>query len=217
MRAWRGLSWLSSYAFAKSLDNLSSDVQGFASQDPNNNNGEKGASDYDVKHRYVLSANYAMPFAKTRRGVMSHVVKNWEVGSIFTVQSGLPFTPSIATDPANTGTSLRPDRIGRGLIDPRTLARDFDSSAFRVPQQFTFGNSGRNILYRRGFKNWDFIAVRNFPLHERLRLQFRGEFFNFTNTPAFGGPVTNIQAGNAGQILSAGEPRSIQLALKLIW
>jgi hypothetical protein len=217
MRAWRGLSWLNSYSYAKSLDNLSSDVQGFASQDPNNNNGEKGASDYDVRHRYVLSANYAMPFAKGRHGMWSQVVKNWEIGSIFTVQSGLPFTPSIATDPANTGTSLRPDRISSGVVEPRNLARDFDPSAFRVPQQFTFGNSGRNILYRRGFKNWDFIAARNFPLRERLRLQFRGEFFNLTNTPPFGGPVTNIQAGNVGQILSAGEPRSIQLALKLIW
>jgi len=217
MRAWRGWSWLSSYAFAKSLDNLSSDVQGFASQDPNNNNAEKGPSDYDVKHRYVLSANYAMPFAKQGRGALAQLVKNWEAGTIFTVQSGQPFTPSIATDPANTGTSLRPDRIGRGTVETRTLARDFDLSAFRVPQPFTFGNSGRNILYRRGFKNWDFIAVRNFPLHERLRLQFRGEFFNFTNTPALGGPVANIQAANVGQILSAGDPRSIQLALKLIW
>jgi hypothetical protein len=217
MRAWHGLSWLSSYAFAKSLDNLSSDVQGFASQDPNNNNAEKGASDYDVKQRYVVSANYAMPFAKNRRDVPAQLVKNWELGSIFTVQSGLPFTPSIATDPANTGTSLRPNRIAAGTVDTRTLARDFDPSAFRVPQAFTFGNSGRNILYRRGFKNWDFIAVRNFPIHERMRLQFRGEFFNFTNTPAFGGPVSNIQAANAGQILSAGDPRSIQLALKLIW
>src|SRR5919198_469530 len=106
MRAWRGLSWLSSYAFAKSLDNLSGDVQGFASQDPNNNNGEKGPSDYDVKHRYVLSANYALPFAKNQRAILAQAVKNWEVGSIFTAQSGLPFTPSIATDPANTGTSL---------------------------------------------------------------------------------------------------------------
>jgi hypothetical protein len=86
-----------------------------------------------------------------------------------------------------------------------------------VPQAFTFGNSGRNILYRRGFKNWDFITVRNFPIREQLRLQFRAEFFNFTNTPAFGGPVTNIQAANVGQILSAGEPRDIQLGLKLIW
>jgi hypothetical protein len=217
MRAWHGLSWLSSYAFAKSLDSLSSDVQGFASQDANNNNAEKGPSDYDVKHRYVLSGNYTIPFAKGQNGVIAQIIKDWEIGSIFTVQSGLPFAPSIATDPANTGTSLRPDRIGSGTIETRTLARDFDPSAFRVPQQFTFGNSGRNILYRRGFKNWDFIAVRNFPIRERLRLQFRGEFFNFTNTPAFGAPVANIQAANVGQILSAGDPRSIQLALKLTW
>ena len=217
MRGWRGLSWLSSYAFGKSIDNLSSDVQGFASQDPNNNNAEKGVSDYDVKHRYVLSANYAMPFARTGQGPLAHIVRNWEVGSIVTLQSGLPYTPSIGTDPANTGNSRRPDRISSGMLQERTLQRDFDVSAFRVPEAFTYGNSGRNILYRRGFRNWDFIAVRNFPLHERARLQFRGEFFNFTNTPAFGSPVANIQAGNAGQILSAGEPRSIQLALKLIW
>jgi hypothetical protein len=217
MRQWHGLSWLNSYAFGKSIDNLSSDVQGFASQDPNNNNAEKGPSDYDVRHRYVLSANYAFPFAANRRGVVAHVVKNWEIGSIVTVQSGLPFTPSIGTDPANTGTSRRPDRLASGTVEERTLERDFDVSAFRVPQAFTYGNSGRNILYGRAFRNWDFIAVRNFPLYERARLQFRGEFFNFTNTPAFGGPVSNIQAGNAGQIVSAGEPRSIQLALKLIW
>ena len=57
-------SFLSSYAFAKSIDNLSADVQGFSSQDPNNNNGEKGPSDFDVKHRWVTSTNYAMPFGK---------------------------------------------------------------------------------------------------------------------------------------------------------
>lgn len=159
VRAWHGLTWLSSYAFAKPLDNLSGDVQGFASQDPHNNNAEKGPSDYDVKHHYVA----------------------------------------------------------RGTVESRTLARDFDPSAFRVPQQFTFGNSGRNILHRSGFRNRDFIVARNFPIKEALRLQFRGEFSNFTNTPAFGAPVANIQAGNAGQVLSAGDPRSIQLALKLIW
>jgi hypothetical protein len=217
MRNWKGLSWLNSYAYGKSIDNLSGDVQGFASQDPNNNNAEKGVSDYDVKHRYVMSANYALPFARSGQGVLAHVLKNWELGSIVTLQSGLPYTPSIATDPANTGNSRRPDRTGAGTVEERTLVRDFDVNAFRVPQAFTYGNSGRNILYRRGFRNWDFIAVRNFPVTERARLQFRGEFFNFTNTPAFGAPVSNIQAGNAGQITSAGEPRSIQLALKLIW
>ena len=215
IRNWRGLFLLSSYAFAKSMDNLSGDNQGFSSQDPNNNNGEKAVSDYDVKHRFVNSLNYVLPFGRGSSNVLAPVVRGWELGSIITMQAGLPFTPSIGTDPANTGTSLRPDRLGTGKVAERTLFRDFDSSAFKVPAQFTFGNSSRNILYARSFRNWDFIVVRNFALRENLRLQFRAEFFNFTNTPAFGAPVANIEAATVGRILSAGEPRDIQFALKL--
>jgi len=217
IRNWRGLSLLSSYAFAKSIDNLSGDNQGFSSQDPNNNNAEKGVSDYDVKHRFVNSLNYALPFGRGNSSVAAKVVRGWELGSIVTMQSGLPFTPAIGTDPANTGTSLRPDRFGAGTVTDRTLCRDCGSSAFKVPAAFTFGNSGRNILYGRGFRNWDFIAVRNFRIKEAVVLQFRSEFFNFTNTPAFGQPTANIQSPTVGQILSAGEPRDIQLALKLMF
>jgi hypothetical protein len=215
IRGWHGLSLLSSYAFAKSIDNLSGDNQGFSAQDPNNNNGEKAVSDYDVKQRFVNSLNYALPFGRSGPKALSYVMRDWELGSIVTLQSGLPFTPSIGTDPANTGTSLRRNRIGNGRLEDRSLFRDFDVAAFAVPGVFTFGNSGRNILYARGFRNWDLIVSRNFQLREGLRLQFRSEFFNLTNTPAFGGPVTNIQAANTGRVLSAGEPRDIQLALKL--
>lgn len=214
IRAWRGLSMLVSYAFAKSIDNLSGDNQGYASQDPNNNNGEKGVSDYDVKHRMVSSVNYALPFAKNGHGPLALLVKHWEIGSIVTMQSGLPFTPSISTDPANTGTSLRPDRIGNGAISDRTLQRYFDYTAFRLPAPYTYGNSGRNILYGPGFKNWDLIAMRNIRFSERTNLQFRAEFFNLTNTPAFGNPTGNIQSSNVGKILSAGEPRDVQFGLK---
>jgi hypothetical protein len=217
VRGWRGLTMLSSYAYAKSIDNLSSDVQGFSSQDPNNNNAEKGASDFDVRHRWVTSVNYSLPFGRGSRSVWNHVIRDWELGSIFTMQSGLPFTPSISTDSANTGTSRRPDRIGSGKLQDRTLNRDFDPTAFKVPASYTYGNSGRNILYARGFRNWDFITVRNFHIKEPAVLQFRAEFFNFTNTPAFGAPVTNIQSATVGRILSAGEPRDVQFALKLLF
>jgi hypothetical protein len=214
LRGWKGLSFLTSYAFGKSIDNLSSDVQGFSSQDPNNNNAEKGVSNYDVKHRFVTSANYMLPFAKGKKG-FGWIVRDWEIGSIVALQTGLPFSPSIATDPANTGTSLRPDRVGRGTVDNRSLLLDFDPTGFRVPANYTYGNSGRNILYARGFKNWDFIAMRNFRFKERGNVQFRAEFFNFTNTPAFGAPTSNIQSSSVGRILSAGEPRDVQLALKI--
>src|SRR5262249_26599234 len=165
-------------------------------------------------HRFTKGLSNASPFGRGGSNVLAKVARGWQLGSAFSMQSGLPFTPSIGTDPANTGTSLRPDRLASGKVAERTLFRDFDTSAFKVPAQFTYGNSGRNILYARSFRNWDFIAFRNFALHEKVRLQFRSEFFNFTNTPAFAAPVSNIEASTVGRILSAGEPRDIQFALK---
>ena len=215
IKYWRGLSLLLSYAFAKSLDNLSGDVQGFPNQDPSNSGLEKGSSDFDIRQRFVWSGNYELPFGKGRKGPAWLLLRDWEIGSILTFQTGGPFSPGLNADTANTGIVLRPDRLGLGKASPRTLERDFDPSAFRIPAQFTYGNAGRNILNRRGFRNWDFVLLRDFDFHERAHLQFRAEFFNFTNTPSFGGPVSNIQAANVGRITSAGEPRDIQFGLKL--
>lgn len=216
-RGWHGLSLLASYAFAKSIDDLSFDTQGYNTQDPDNDRGEKGVSDFDVKHRFVTSANYVLPFGKDRKGMGGHLVRGWELGGILTMQSGLPFTPTISTDPANTATPFRrPDRLGKGTVQEHTLTRDFDPAAFRVPAQYTYGNSGRNILYRRGFRTLDLAVLRNFKLRERVNLQFRAEFFNFTNTPVFSTPSSNIQSGSVGMILTtAADPRDIQFALRL--
>jgi hypothetical protein len=217
IRNWRGLSFLSSYAYAKSLDNLSTDSQGFSSQDPRNNNGEKGPSDYDQRHRWVSSLNYAIPLAQNRHDFAGRLAHGWQIGSIVTWQTNTPFTPGISTDPANTGNSKRPNRVASGTLADPTINLWFDPKAFAVPAAFTYGNSGRNILYGPRHFNWDAVAMRMFPIKERLRLQFRGEFFNFTNTASFNGPVTNIQAANVGHITSAGAPRDIQLALKLLF
>jgi len=211
----RNLSMLASYAYGKSLDNLSSDVQGFSTQDPRNTRLEKGPSDFDIRQRFVWSANYALPFARGQRSPLARVIQDWELGSIVTLQGGGPFSPSMNLDSANTGIVGRPDRIGSGSVAERTLERDFDPSAFKLPDSFRYGNAGRNILYRRGSNNWDIVTLRNFRFTERTNLQFRAEFFNLTNTPAFGGPVSNIQTSNVGRITSAGEPRDIQLGLKL--
>ena len=217
IRGWHGLSLLASYAFAKSIDDLSSDIQGYSAQDPNNDRGEKGVSDFDVKHRFVTSANYVLPFGSSWPAVPRHLFRGWELGGILTFQSGLPFTPTISTDPANTASpTRRPDRIAKGTVANRTLTRDFAPSAFRVPALYTYGNSGRNILYRRGFKNLDLSILRNFRLREKLNLQFRAEFLNFTNTPVFSAPSANIQSASVGQILStAADPRDVQFALRL--
>ena len=85
-----------------------------------------------------------------------------------------------------------------------------------IQPQYTYGNSGRNILFGPGVKNLDLSLSKSFSITERMRLQFRAESFNFTNTPAFGQPGATLNGLGVGQITSAGDPRRIQFGLKLI-
>ena len=217
-RAWHGLTMLNSFAWSKSIDLVSDDPQVAALvQDPANPGRERGVSDFNVPLRATFSVVYDIPLFRNSQGAVKHAFSGWTLSSIVTLQSGAPFTPVIGADPANTGTSLRPDRIADGTRENPTLSEWFDRSAFVMPARFTYGNSGRNILRGPSRKNWNFGLFKTFAFHERLRLQFRAEAFNLTNTPPFGVPIANIQAGTAGRILTAGEPRELQFAVKLLF
>jgi hypothetical protein len=86
-----------------------------------------------------------------------------------------------------------------------------------VQPQYTFGNTGRNTLFGPSLRNVDFSFAKFFSLTEKMKLQFRFESFNFTNTPAFGQPASVINQPGPGTITSAGSPRDIQFALKLLF
>ena len=140
----------------------------------------------------------------------------WEVAGIFMARSGLPFTPSISSDRANTGISQRPDRLGNGRLDQPTVSHWFDVNAFGIPSQFTYGNSGRNILRGDGLVQVDLTLKKLFPITERSRLEFRAEAFNIANHPTFSNPNATIGSASAGIVtstLNAG--RILQGALKL--
>jgi hypothetical protein len=143
------------------------------------------------------------------------------VNGIFTTQSGLPFTPVLATSVSNAGGS-RPDRRKIGALSDPVINRWFDTSfntpdaAWATPRQYTYGNSGRNILRGPGRTNLDLSIFKQFPVTERYTLQFRSEFFNIFNHPQFDLPNTSIGNPNAGVISSTvGTPRDIQFSLRL--
>jgi hypothetical protein len=139
--------------------------------------------------------------------------------------TGLPFTPVMQTNNLNTGTGTQwPNRIGSGVLpkSERTINRWFDASAFVNPGLYTFGNSGRNILFGPGTRQIDFSLFKSFPIGEARRLDFRAESFNIMNTPQFNNPNANIGFAGVARITSAGSPpiyqrtsRQIQMALKL--
>jgi hypothetical protein len=219
MRKWHGLYLLGAYTYGKSLDNISAGDQGSPVQNPADIKSEYGISDFNIASRLTLSSTWNIPFLRNRHDLLGSIVGGWAMSNIITLQSGFPFTPSIETDPANTGTPMRPARLGSGKLSNPTITEWFDYTAFAPPTCYCYGNTARNVLYGPHLRDWDFSLFKEFDMHrlrEGMRMQIRGEFFNFTNTPYFGQPDTDVQAGPgvSGAIFSAGTPREIQLALK---
>ena len=219
------------WTWAHSIDNTSGESSNSPIQNSRNLAAQKASSTFDIRHKLALSGTYELPFGKGKRwmnsgpGPVDWIIGGWQINNILTLQGGLPFTPVMQTSTLNTGTGSQfPNRIASGELpsSERTIDRWFDVSAFTAPAQFTFGNSGRNILRGPGTKQLDVSLFKSFPFLERRRVEFRAEAFNIMNTPQFNNPNVSIGFSGAGRITSAGSPtvyqrtsRQIQLALKV--
>jgi outer membrane receptor protein involved in Fe transport len=226
-----GLTFLGSYTWSKSIDtatairNLGGDT--LFPQNSYCRSCERALSSHDVRHRFVTSALWDLPFGRGRQvgienPVLNHIAGGWQLGSILTLQTGFPLTVTNGQDASNTGAFFdRPNSTGqnaalsRGQQDPQ---RFFDTSAFFVNAPGTHGNVGRNTMTSPGIIQWDFSMLKDFNFTERHRLQFRFEAFNLPNHPSWGNPDANITSSNFGRITSTrGNMRNLQLALKYIF
>jgi hypothetical protein len=124
---------------------------------------------------------------------------------------------TIAGDIANTGNVgyMRPNVIGEWRVDNPTADRWFDKTAFAAPAQFTFGNSGRNIMRSDSVKRFDVSAFRNFPIRERIYAQLRVEGYNVFNTVTYNAPTAEFTNVNFGRVLSAFPARSLQIGARI--
>jgi hypothetical protein len=151
--------------------------------------------------------------------VVDGVLGGWQLAGIGTLRTGRLFSVTVSGNPANSDGTNYANRLGNGALpaDQRSIDRWWDLSAFAIPAQYTYGNAGRNILTGPRQNNMDLKIAKNFRFLERYRAEFRGEMFNFTNTPYFGRPNGVLNNVNAGTINSAGPPRVIQLGLKILF
>jgi Carboxypeptidase regulatory-like domain len=240
---WHGLTVKSNYTFSKALDNASNPGADNAEpnfpQDPTNQAAEKGLSDFDHRHRFATNFLYLIPVLKDADGWVHTAFGEWQVGGIWTLQSGAPFTINLPTDVANNGEPLsapsqRPNLTCNPNSGPKTTAEWFNTSCFAVPAQFTYGNAGRDIVTGPGLDDFDFTLQKQFPIRERANLQFRLDIFDFFNHPNFNGPIgagrtfstittpgmggnppTTTTPASFGQITSANDPRDMQFSLRL--
>ncbi|MBI3281704.1 MAG: TonB-dependent receptor, partial [Acidobacteria bacterium] len=168
--------------------------EGVSFQDPLDRRGSRGRFRFDQRHNFVAHYVWELPGGNLP-GVLKHVIGGWQTNGILSLRSGFPFTITQGGD-LNTGGPVRPDRIASGELDNPTRKLWFDPQAFRRvtcnipsrPDLCRFGSAGYNILDSPGQRNFDFSMYKNFNLTERMRLQFRSEFFNAFNTPYFGQP-----------------------------
>jgi hypothetical protein len=231
-RLSQGLEFIASYTLSKTLtDNLgyygSGGVFGPSAYWGNayNRRGDRGLSFFDATHNFVWSGTYDLPFGKGRAfgngwtGVTNAILGGWNVSSIIALHSGFPITLQ-ATDVSRQAPRAggRPNRLeGRsGKLDNPTPDRWLDISAYDLPADGTFGNSGNSSERAPSFGNWDFALGKKFNITEAKYFDFRAEFFNITNHPSYGPPNRNISAPNAFGIVTStiNEPRILEFALK---
>jgi hypothetical protein len=244
-----GLTFLAGYTWAHSIDlaplcvllNNTGEISD-CFRDARNRPADRGNSSYDVRHRFVLSWLYDLPFGQGRNfgahwpAVVNGVLGGWRLGGITQFQSGFHFTPGTGTDPAGSPSYsgyARPNLLGDPTnfsygqakqaalgcpVGHQTLECFFNPAAFGYANPGQFGNAGRNVVEGPGFLGVDLALHKEFRLAENKQLQFRAEFFNVLNTPNFANPVLVFESGTFAHLQSTnGDPRDIQLGLKFVF
>ncbi|MGO9863327.1 MAG: TonB-dependent receptor domain-containing protein [Terriglobales bacterium] len=238
-----GLQFEAAYTYSHSLDDASSASLGSANngdfRDQTNPSLDYANSDFDIRHRFVLSYMYDLPFGRGKllgkgaSSVVNQIIGNWQLAGIFSAATGNWYTVSDTNNPGGAdcgGTVVwncaRPDVVQNPNAHPCVAGTLFNTCAFddSAIQPGTFGNAGRNIVLGPGYKTWDTSLVKQFQVHEQMHFEFRAEVFNLLNHvnylfQQFGAisvePTSlELGSGSLGQPQAARNPREIQLALK---
>jgi len=234
----KGLDFLASYTFGKVLtDNRGfygsgtfAGDQGAYASNAYNRRADYGPAFFDVKHNFVLSGTYELPFGKGRtwgdnwHPAIDAILGGWKMSNIISFRTGFPITvydsriAASSLQSPRAGAFPRPNCVGTGQLSDQTLDRWFDTStsSFASPLPGEFGNCGVGILRGPNWKNWDLTIGKKFNVSESNYIDFRAEFFNFTNTPNFTLPGRNMgDPANFGKITNTlNESRRVEFALK---
>lgn len=228
-----GFTLLGSHTWSKNIGDTcgnaaAGNTTGCGFQDLRDLTVERALDNSDIPNRFVVSGLYELPFGRGQKfgsgmpKALDAILGGWAIGSIVTHSTGQPYSIVIGGNPANTGSHgvvNRPNVNGDPTLegDRRTLEQDFNTSVFSRQAAFSVGTLGRNTARQRSFFGWDFSALKQFDISEQVRLQFRFESFQFTNTPRFGQAGNTFGTANFGRITGADTPRNMQFGLKLIW
>jgi len=243
----KGLSFLAGYTWAHSLDSsplcvvLGNSGSPDCYRDAHFRHPDYGNSSFDVRQRFTVSWMYDLPIGNGHalggnwNSAVNTMLGGWIIGGVEQMQTGFHFVPYSYVDPANSPTYqgvARPDLVGNPRVfsygsdvqaslgcpvGRQSISCSFNPAAFAVPAAGDFGNADRNTVQGPGLMSLDFTLHKEFRIREGKMLEFRTEVFNIINTPNFGNPDVGLQSPTFTRYLSAGPPREIQFALKLLF
>src|SRR5262249_28023024 len=171
----------------------------------------------DLRHIMNLSTVYETPQFSNQ--TVRRLAGRWQISGIVRLQTGNYLTVTSGFDTALTNATGN-NRANQVLPDPYTASRNstqwLNPAAFSRAADGQWGNSSKNIL-GPGVIRIDMALSRTFQLREKQSVQFRAEAFNLPNHMNPGTPVTALNNPNFGKILTAGDPRILQLALKYLF
>jgi len=247
-RFTKGLAFDANYTWAKALSDITGfseqgSAQGWSNADPTRiRQIDYGIAENDIQNRFALSLNYELQYGKNFTGIKKFTLGGWQINSIAAWQSGKPFTITnsgagidnpVESDgkqhgfnnrstPLNSGGNDRPNQLGDARISNPSIQRFFDTSKFAPQPLGTVGTAARNSLFGPHFRHVDLSLFKNFPVTERVNVQFRAETFNISNTPNFylqsgqpGASFGNAAFGQISQTDPNYTPRQFQFALKV--
>jgi hypothetical protein len=233
-RLAKGLQFRANYTWSKNLDMNSGLTTAQATNQPQmtyNRNDlplDWGPAALNITSQSSMSVTYDLPFAKNASGLQGKLLRGWQVNGIATLLTGFPFTPLLGSNRSGDGNTRNPDRpsLNPSFTGPIILGKQaqwFNPSAFVVPAAGTYGDLGRGVFTGPGLGELDMSVFKNTAVTERVKLQFRAEFFNLLNRTNLGTPNATVFSGTsisptAGLITTlATTPRQIQFGLKMIF
>jgi hypothetical protein len=225
-----GLTLLANYTYSKSMDTapvggnvIGAGVSTIPYWQSGRHQMDTGLSDFNHTQRMVVSYDLPLPGLANVNRVIRGVLGSWELTGLVSAQTGFPFTVVAGQDQSQTAIGqdrgvVLGDPYGAGACGNKAPCVDFlNRKSFALPAIGTFGNVGKDSLIGPGSIAWDMGIFKNFPFHDRYRVQFRAEFFNILNHTNFNNPSASVTAGAFGSITSAADPRIGQLAMKVLF
>ncbi len=231
-RPSHGLHFQANYTWSRMIDDVESrnEPGGTAGTGFSNfydRRQDRGLSGWSLKHRFVFSSVWQLPAGSGKlldpgNRIVNAIIGAWSLGYIAELRTGFPYGVIEQTNTTNSfSTSQRPNIVGNPVLPSNRSKGEqvdqwFNIAAFGVPAQYTFGNGGRTNGYGPGGIAMDLSILKDFPIREGHRVQFRAELLNFINHANFGLPDLNRGSPNFGRISTqpgANDNRIVQLGL----